>query len=37
VRPPCSTHGAVPKPESPQLEAALAERLVGLLARGIES
>lgn len=30
-------HGAVPKHESLQLEAALTERLVGLLGRGIES
>ena len=29
-------HGAVPKPETPQLEAALVERLIGLLGRGIE-
>jgi hypothetical protein len=29
-------HGAVPKPETLQLEAALTERLVGLLSRGIE-
>jgi AcrR family transcriptional regulator len=30
-------HGAVPKPETRQLEAALVERLLGLLGRGIES
>jgi AcrR family transcriptional regulator len=29
-------HGAVPKPETPQLEAALVERLLGLLSRGID-
>lgn len=29
-------HGAVPKPETLQLEAALTERLVGLLSHGIE-
>ena len=30
-------HGAVAKPETPQLEAALVERLLGLLSRGIDS
>lgn len=29
-------HGAVPKPETPQLEAALVERMLGVLSRGIE-
>jgi len=29
-------HGAVPKPDTPQLEAALVERLLGLLSHGIE-